>query len=583
MKKELIRNSIAIGLAFNLFSFIALAQDDFVPDNPENVNPVESGEPEGCVGAGCGTSIEECPTEGQGVVEWMTPGSAVVWHSIFPSSINFYSNDTIRSLHLTAETPGWYSIYRIPRSTIADSGSHQRNESTFISVPNGYNPMGRPHETSLTDDNSCHGFAILKDLDNDGLIPPNDAPINFAGTFYLTPGHNWAMLGHFCKLKNMLRDRPGACEGIEDTGVNNDPDHPGFGESTLCYAEPGNGNTSSHSVGFNVTGLCAIRSDLPPPVEEEIPGPEMEDYFRLCTIGPQWVGTSQPESEVAALISTRGAELFSTNEISHFDVNNWTATNQPIPGQWSNGATNYFNDGNIPNTIRRHFGATWGSPDATHVHYLPNNQEEDYFNLRWKNYIYTGVFRFKSGDENEFRADQVPAQDSYGPTFYSEWPYMTRAYAFRSIDGGPMQLSGINIREDMVRGWEPGTNSDDPANLMTDVTPLAGQWYGFKIDVRTTPSGVYARAKVWHSRVYGQQIPLEELGGEEVTWEEIEAEAPAQYQAHMRNIHGTRHGMGTIGFEYDGPGSALAIDFLRVVPTTAEFDYNPFTWNGDDW
>jgi len=583
-KKEL-RLALLFSLSISLVGLPAVAQDSFVSQNPEDVsNSVTPEEPTnpGCVD-GCSTTIPECPAEGVGNVEWKG-GSAWLWSTYWPAGMWPTNNYSVRSLFLHGEA-GWYNIYRIADSIFADSKDHQRNESAFISVPNGYNPGGKPNSATLSDQNRCYGFAIMRDSDNDGTDATDtgsDTDLHFGGTFYLTPGHNWAMVSEFCKLKNLNIGEPG-CEGIEDTGINNDPDHEDFGETTRCFEPaPSFGGWGGHwgtlnSLGFSMSpdSICAVpEGGLETPTEEPVPEPRMFDDFTGCAVQDHWVATYQSYNELNSIKyhDQAGFEWISGEVIPNVD---FETPGGYQPGAWSNDDAHTLYTGDADGN-ERHTMVTWWNEGPSFIHYLPDEFEKNYVDLAWKNYVYTGAFRLRNGTS--------PMPDSFGPTIYSEFPYMPRAYSLRSVNGGSFVLDDINIVDGRTIGFKPGSSGSNDSFKDTNVTPQKGSWYAFKIDARTTFGGVYIRAKIWPSDVLNTLQP-QSGDADNPTWADIEADEPPNYQAHIRNFYSDRLGAGTVGMEYTGGSGGMHVDYLRVVPTTDLYPVipNPYDWDLQGW
>jgi hypothetical protein len=598
------KNKIAISFLLTAAVSISLnsvsAQDNFVSQNPDNVNPVNTVAPPpptgGPCSSGCTPTIPVCPPEGQGVVEWRG-GGAYLWSVYYPAGMWKAANYTVRSLYLEMEQPaGWYNIYQKPKTWVADSGDHQRNESTFLSVPNGFNPKGRPHSSSLTDQNRCHGFAIMRDFDNDFLrdsngdtIYPPDIPNIFAGTFYLTPGHNWAMVSQFCKLKNIMGARPG-CDGIEDTGNNNDPAHEDHTKTTLCNeTTPTQGNWGSHwgtvqSIGYDVRegATCALsEANLGVPSGPPVPEPLLDEDFTGNIVGEDWVGTYESDADMDALKYHNNFEWISGLKIPNHNPN-IAGVGAPQSGQWSTDRARNLFDNNNQGSERRTLFIN-ESEGPSFIHYLPNDIDEEYFELSWKNYVYTGAFRLRNFDSSGTTAITHSFPSSFGPTVYSEFPYFPMAYSLRSTDGGPFILDGINIGFNQIQGFIPGSTPFATGDNYKDtgVIPQRGVWYAFKIDTRTTLGGVFVRAKIWESNVLGNYVPV---GGPEPTWSDIETEEPSDYGAHIFTQASSRHGAGPVGMEYTDGQGGMHVDYLRVRPTNDVYPgFDPFNWHHRDW
>lgn len=594
------KNKIAISFLLTAAVSISLhsvsAQDNFVSQNPENVNPVDtiSTQPPrtGPCASGCTPTIPTCPPEGQGVVTWRG-GGVWLWSTYFPGGMFPMNNYTVRSLVLASDQPaGWYSVYQDPNTWIADSGPHQRNESTFLSVPNGFNPKGKPNPASLTDQNRCHGFAIMRDADNefpigpDGhTINPPDIPHIFAGTFYLTPGNNWATVSMFCKLKNIMAGEPG-CEGIEDTGINNDANHEDFGQTTLCHETPppttgyGGHWGTVQSIGYNLNAVCAIpEAGLQAPDPQPVPEPVLNDNFTGSVLQDDWVATYESDSDLNSIAYHQGIEWISGLEIPNHNPN-LAGAGTPFSGQWSADDSNNLFSVNTPGKDRPSM-VILESEGPSFIHYVPNDVDEEFYELSWKNYVYTGVFRHRNFNGDGSTAITDPLPRSFGPTVYSEFPYNPTAYALRSTDGGSFILDGINMTPGHYLGFRPGQSGFNDSHKDTGIVPRRGVWYAFKIDARTIPTGVYIRAKIWESNVLDAYVPA---GGADPTWADIATEEPNDYQAHIRSNVTSRLGTGVVGMEFTDGRGGMHVDYLRVRPTTDVYpDYDPWNWQPTDW
>ncbi len=131
----------------------------------------------------------------------------------------------------TAEE-GWFHVYDY---SLAESGSAQTNEVSYLRIPNAARPDGEPFWSN------CAGEWIVDDFDNEG--DPGLTRI-YTGTFWLEEGDNALTLNHYCPL-----ERSGYCPEFHETS---DP-------NSTCGSE---GPNSVHFVG---DGLCLVKAALPTP------------------------------------------------------------------------------------------------------------------------------------------------------------------------------------------------------------------------------------------------------------------------------------------------------------------------------
>ncbi len=132
---------------------------------------------------------------------------------------------------LTAEQSGWYHIYDW---SLAESGSSQTNEVSYLRITNSRSPDGAPYWSNCVDE------WMVDDFDNSGT--PSQRI--YAGTFWLEAGSNDLTMYHYCPV-----ERSGYCPEFHDTSDAN----------STCDSDGPN------SVHFNGEGLCLLRVDLPAP------------------------------------------------------------------------------------------------------------------------------------------------------------------------------------------------------------------------------------------------------------------------------------------------------------------------------
>ena len=133
---------------------------------------------------------------------------------------------------LTADQSGWYHVYDY---SLAESGSSQTNEVSYLRITNSRRPDGEPYWEN------CAGEWIVDDFDNSGSVEGRRI---YTGTFWLEAGANDLALIHYCPL-----ERRGYCPDFHDTSD----------AASTCDSDGPN------SVHFNGAGLCLLRIDLPAP------------------------------------------------------------------------------------------------------------------------------------------------------------------------------------------------------------------------------------------------------------------------------------------------------------------------------
>jgi hypothetical protein len=132
---------------------------------------------------------------------------------------------------LSAAEAGWYHLYDW---SLAESGSSQTNEVSYLRSTNGRRPDGEPYHANCADE------WIIDDFDNGGTPEQRI----YAGTFWLEAGANDLTMIHYCPL-----ERRGYCPQFHDTSD----------ASSTCDSDGPN------SVHFSGEGLCLVRVDLPEP------------------------------------------------------------------------------------------------------------------------------------------------------------------------------------------------------------------------------------------------------------------------------------------------------------------------------
>lgn len=126
---------------------------------------------------------------------------------------------TVEVLLQNVESGGWYAIYK---DDVAESGSTQRNESSYYRVINEHNPAGLPR------DPNCEGEHVVLDYDNEGYSPDRV----YLGTFWFDgDGPNTIVMHHYCAIRDL-------CPLFEDPyaqcGDTADSVHFDRGEGYLC-------------------------------------------------------------------------------------------------------------------------------------------------------------------------------------------------------------------------------------------------------------------------------------------------------------------------------------------------------------
>jgi len=132
---------------------------------------------------------------------------------------------------LNAAESGWYHIYDW---SLAESGSSQTNEVSYLRITNNRRPDGEPYHANCVDE------WVVDDFDN-GETPSQRI---YTGTFWLEAGANSLTMTHYCPL-----ERSGYCPEFHDTSDSN----------STCDSD---GPNSTH---FNGAGLCLMKVDLPAP------------------------------------------------------------------------------------------------------------------------------------------------------------------------------------------------------------------------------------------------------------------------------------------------------------------------------
>lgn len=466
-------------------------------------------------------SLGSCPTEGVGKVTFKG------FHGTVFNTYDYLSVFGRPGYNIgvfNASTAGWYHIYRMPTSTMADSGNHQRNETGFLSVPNGMNPGGKPHPMSAP---QCNGWRLLMDIDNANPPLPKTAPptpnmtpvINYGGTFYLNAGDNIVSLNHFCKLQKIY----GGCDSYVDTIPTDDPSHKNLhGQTTECdftFSPPVGYPAQVNSLGFRSSDICAIPEfSLPDPsASSPLPVPVMNNGdFSAGAIGsePQdWVGVGedgfQMEYNNYYISSSAAPDKFviaddGGNKVLHADVN----------------------------------GGFYAS------HYVPNDIDKNWTDLSWRDYTYSGKFKFLESGVDRPRL--------FGLSVYSEFPYNTRALGLVIRSGDTAKIDVVNY---IVRQYNvPGRTFRAGSDTDTGVIPLTDVYYNFKIEV-TTPLSI-----INDYALPGQTVIKAKL------WQEGSAE-PSAWQADARVHHQSGSGSGAVGvLGFGVQGKGVYIDDLSVTP-----------------
>lgn len=177
------------------------------PEEPELADPPTGGPPE--------IFLDDCP---DGIQVDFSPGEIYV-----------KANDSsVATGTLNSTQTGWFHVYD---TTIAESGSAQKNETAFVRIANADVPDGLPVWGSCGDD------WIVKDADNSGS--PKGEKI-YLGTFWLQEGDNALTLEHVCNL---------VAQGECASELNQVSGH-------MCE-DTGNPN----SVHVLAEGLCVVRAE----------------------------------------------------------------------------------------------------------------------------------------------------------------------------------------------------------------------------------------------------------------------------------------------------------------------------------
>lgn len=420
---------------------------------------------------------------------------------------------------LRATTAGWYHIYRMPNKIMADSGNHQRNETAFLSIPNGMNLGGKPHSSSGP---HCNGWRLMMDIDNDGPPPYDEtAEINYGGTFYLNAGDNIVSYNHFCKMQNMI----GGCDTYEDLVPTDDSSIPLNGYISSCdYPQTADQISlpNANSIGINIKAICAIPDNsLPDPSNPSfvIPTPPvtpniLNGDFTSGALGLEpsdWVGIG----EDGFGMQRAGFKIASIRDSSKFVVGD--------------------DEGNkVLHAIEN------GGFFATH--YIPNKIDENWTDLSWRNYIYQGKFKF---------LESASRPRMFGLSVYSEFPYNPRAVALTVNAGGTAKLKVINYVPEYITHRD--SSFDAGANIDTGVLPSGDSYYHFKISA-TTPLDGSDGADA------GQTVVKAKV------WVEGSAE-PVDWQASGTINSRSGSGSGAVGVLGQGiQGNGVYIDDLAVTP-----------------
>lgn len=137
-----------------------------------------------------------------------------------PGSIT--SNDFTKVLSVPVgpvPTSGWYAVFK---DQVAESGSKQRNESSFYRVVNDATEHGLPRETN------CGTEYIVRDYDNNIDVPDRV----LLGEFYFdADSSNVIQMRHYC---NIWKACPQFVDSLHYCGQTGESIHFNRGEKNLC-------------------------------------------------------------------------------------------------------------------------------------------------------------------------------------------------------------------------------------------------------------------------------------------------------------------------------------------------------------
>ncbi len=190
------------------------ARDDDVGDDDDDDDDdvVDTGDPPDDDGPPDDT-LDDC-----------TPGTLATWSSGEIYVLSWDRETDSGVMHV--QDTGWYHLYD---TSLAESGSSQWNESSFIRITNDTFTDQEPRF------GNCGAEWIVQDPDNHGALPENTRI--YMGTFWMLAGDNTLTLHHYCPTY-----RAGQCTEFH---ITDDP-------NSTC--DSGDAN----SVHFTGEGVCLV-------------------------------------------------------------------------------------------------------------------------------------------------------------------------------------------------------------------------------------------------------------------------------------------------------------------------------------
>jgi len=442
--------------------FGCIAYSEILPFLPENVPPVSGGVTPAPPDEG--STLDSCPPEGVGHVTTNLNDSSterVIINKYYPTNdFNAWNRPSSAFFEITATTAGWYHLYRAPGHHYSESGDSQRNESFFLSIPNGRNVEGKPADIAT----NCHGWVVAKDFDNDPLDPLRTKH-TYLGTFYLNAGPNPAYAHHFCKLHNEM-----ACDHLHDTDIAASSS----GYYSRCFEAPlaDMGTVNSTHIAF--TAICALPDSAAAPGNNPIPRPSFSENFTGRTVGSaplgmvsmgidgDW-GSVYVDSNPPSFPAARGSGAFSTG-LEFYSLETGPAAGKFVVAPDPDDSANL--------ALR--------APDNNGYYFSYLSQHTDDWKMGiWRDYQYTG--RIKLTHSSPTRV---------GIFVYGAMPYSGEHFSILTRNGGTYQLRYYLAQTYSAPGHVMRTNSG--------FFPQVDVWHYFKIEVRTLLDGTEYRAKFWN-------------------------------------------------------------------------------------
>lgn len=155
------------------------------------------------------------------------------------------------------------------------------------------------------------------------------------------------------------------------------------------------------------------------------------------------------------------------------DPDDWTDTeHQHGTGEDDN--FEIFDDGS-----NKYFGTDTSGNDI-HTHYtLP-----DAYN--WSNYEVSGRMKLTNASGG-----------GVGLTFFSHWPTETKYYLFSTQKGNPCSKADDNQRSFCIGDYNSPLTADGVDDRDTEVVPVVGEWYRFRLQVKHINDQALIVAKAW--------------------------------------------------------------------------------------